>query len=193
MPRHQSFICTGCTFGGEGNEPVLQILPTGRRMGKRVRIRRRRKEVKMELCLSFPYQAVRLFGPSATPCTEEVATFPRPRSKASAAVALGSAVDLAELLAVVGAFPPAAVFARLVAWCAVPLWLREVVHVDILRPRPRDDLLPLDGLDVAKVVVVQDADTALEDIWRREGGENYQGVRKKGGSVVVGEWESSHS
>ena len=121
--------------------------------------------MKMELCLSFPYQAVRLFGPSATPCTEEVATFPRPRSKASAAVALGSAVDLAELLAVVGSLAPAPVLARLVAGGAVPLRFREVVNVDVLRPRPRDDLLPFDGLDVAEVVVVQDAHTALEDIW----------------------------
>ena len=139
----------------------------------------------MKVYLFCLYQAVRLFGPRAPPGTEEMATLPWPGSEAPATVALGRAVDLAELLAVVGPFPPAAVFARLVAWCAVPLWLREVVHVDILRPRPRDDLLPLDGLDVAKVVVVQDADTALEDIWRREGGENYQGVRKKGGSVVA--------
>ena len=141
----------------------------------------------MKEYLFCPYQAVGLFGAGATPGTEEMATFPWPGSEAPAAVALSRAVDLAELLAVVGALAPAPVLARLVAGGAVPLRLREVVHVDVLRPRPRDDLLPLDRLDVAEVVVVQDADTALEDIWRREGGENYQRVRKKGGSVVAGE------
>ena len=94
-----------------------------------------------------------------------MATLPWPGSKAPAAVALRRAVDLAELLAVVGSFSPAPVLARLVARRAVPLRFREVVHVDILRPRPRDDLLPLDGLDVAEVVVVEDAHAALEDIW----------------------------
>ena len=115
--------------------------------------------------LFSPYQAVRLFGPGAPPRAEEMATLPWSGSKAPAAVALGRAVDLAELLAVVGSLPPATVLARLVAGRAVPLRLREVVHVDVLRPRPRDDLLPLDGLDVAEVVVVQDSHAALEDIW----------------------------
>ena len=119
----------------------------------------------MSFCLFCPYQAVGLFGPGAPSRAEEVATLPWPGSEAPAAVALGRAVDLAELLAVVGSLAPAPVLARLVAGGAVPLRFREVVHVDVLRPRPRDDLLPFDGLDVAEVVVVQDAHTALEDIW----------------------------
>ena len=48
---------------------------------------------------------------------------------------------------------------------AVSLRLGEVVHVDVLRPRASDDLLPFDRLDVTQVVVVQDAHAALEDIW----------------------------
>ena len=55
---------------------------------------------------------------------------------------------------------------------AVSLRLGEVVHVDVLRPRASDDLLPFDRLDVAQVVVVQDAHAALEDIWRGGRGEN---------------------
>ena len=51
---------------------------------------------------------------------------------------------------------------------AVSLRLGEVVHVDVLRPRASDDLLPFDRLDVAQVVVVQDAHAALEDIWGGE-------------------------
>ena len=119
----------------------------------------------MKVCLFSPYQAVGLFGPRAPPGTEEMATLPWPGSEAPATVALSRAVDLAELLAVVGPLAPAPVLTRLVAGCAVPLRFREVVHVDVLRPGPRDDLLPLDRLDVAEVVVVQDAHAALEYIW----------------------------
>ena len=60
---------------------------------------------------------------------------------------------------------------------AVPLGLREVVDVDVLAAGARDDLLPLDGLDVAEVVVVEDAHTALQDVW--EGG-----VRMAGAEVL---------
>ena len=55
---------------------------------------------------------------------------------------------------------------------AVSLGLGEVVHVDVLRPRASDDLLPFDRLDVTQVVVVQDAHAALEDIWGRGEVEN---------------------
>ena len=140
----------------------------------------------MKEYLFCPYQAVGLFGAGAAPGTEEMATFPWPRSEAPAAVALGRAVDLAELLAVVGSLAPAPVLARLVAGGAVPLRLREVVHVDVLRPRPRDDLLPLDGLDVAEVVVVQDAHTALEDIWGWREGENDESGKEREEGVSGG-------
>ncbi len=43
---------------------------------------------------------------------------------------------------------------RLVAGGAVSLRLGEVVDVHILVEVARDDLVPLDGLDVAEVVVV---------------------------------------
>ena len=48
----------------------------------------------------------------------------------------------------------------------VPLSLLEVVGVDVLAlgGRPRDDLVPLDRLDVAQVVVVQDANTSLQNV-----------------------------
>ena len=140
----------------------------------------------MKEYLFCPYQAVGLFGAGATPGTEEMATFPWPGSEAPAAVALGRAVDLAELLAVVGALAPAPVLARLVAGGAVPLRLREVVHVDVLRPRPRDDLLPLDRLDVAEVVVVQDAHTALEDIWGWREDENDESGKEREEGVSGG-------
>ena len=123
-----------------------------------------KKEVMMKVYLFCPYQAVGLFGPGAPPGTEEMATLPWPGPEAPATVALGRAVDLAELLAVVGSLAPAPVLARLVAGGAVPLRFREVVHVDVLRPGPRDDLLPLDRLDVAEVVVVQDTHRPVQNI-----------------------------
>ena len=51
-------------------------------------------------------------------------------------------------------------------WGTVPLSLLEVVGVDVLAlgGRPRDDLVPLDRLDVAQVVVVQDTNTSLQNV-----------------------------
>ena len=49
---------------------------------------------------------------------------------------------------------------------AVSLRLGEVVHVDVLGGVARDDLVPLDGLDVAEVVVVEDPDAPLENVWK---------------------------
>ena len=94
-----------------------------------------------------------------------MATLSRLRAKAPSAVTLSSAVCLGELLAVVGPLAPAAGLAGLVARRAVSLGLLEVVDVDVsaLR-RPGDDLIPLDGLDMAEVVVVENAHTALQNI-----------------------------
>ena len=47
---------------------------------------------------------------------------------------------------------------------AVSLGFVELVVVDVLGVGAGDDLLPLDGLDVAQVVVVQNADASLQDI-----------------------------
>ena len=127
-----------------------------------------------------------LLGSRASPGAKEVAALSRLRAEAPPSVALRGAVQLGELLAVVGALAPAPVLARLVAGGAVPLRLREVVHVDVLRPRPRDDLLPLDRLDVAEVVVVQDAHTALEDIWGWREDENDESGKEREEGVSGG-------
>ena len=94
-----------------------------------------------------------------------MAALPRLGTEAAATVTLGSAVGLGELLAVGGALAPAAGLAGLVAWGALSLGLLEVVDVDVsaLR-RSGDDLIPLDGLDMAEVVVVENAHTALQNI-----------------------------
>ena len=85
-------------------------------------------------------------------------------TKAPSPVALGAALELGELLAVLWAFSPAAAAARLVARGAVPLRLGKVVGVEVLGGDAADDLLPFDSLDVAKVVVVDDAHAAFQNI-----------------------------
>ncbi len=52
----------------------------------------------------------------------------------------------------------------LMAGCAVSLGLGEVVDEDILGVVAGDDLVPLDGLDVAEVVVVENAHRTLQDV-----------------------------
>ena len=96
-----------------------------------------------------------------------MATLARLGTETPTAVTLSSAVGLGELLAVVGSLAPAASLAGLVARGAVSLGLLEVVDVDISTlGGPGDDLVPLDGLDVAEVVVVENAHTPLENVWK---------------------------
>ena len=95
-----------------------------------------------------------------------MAALPGLRSETPSTVALGGTVGLGELLTVGGALPPTPGLAGLVAGGAVSLGLGEVVHVDVLRPRASDDLLPFDRLDVTQVVVVQDAHAARQDVWK---------------------------
>ena len=94
-----------------------------------------------------------------------MAAFPRLGTKTAATVTLGSTVGLGELLAVGWSLAPASSLTGLMARGALSLRLLEVVDVDVsaLR-RPGDDLIPLDGFDMAEVVVVENAHTALENI-----------------------------
>ena len=94
-----------------------------------------------------------------------MAALPGLRSETPSTVALSGTVGLGELLTVGGALPPTPGLAGLVAGGALALRLLEVVDVDVsaLR-RPGDDFIPLDGLDMAEVVVVENAHTALQNI-----------------------------
>ena len=58
--------------------------------------------------------------------------------------------------------------AGFMAGCAVSLRLREVVDVDVLGVVAGDDLVPLDRLDVAEVVVVQNTHRPVQDIYVRD-------------------------
>ena len=93
-----------------------------------------------------------------------MAALPRFGTKAPSPVTLGAAVDLGKLLTIVGALAPAARLAGLVAGSAIALGLGELVDVEVLGVRARDDLLPLDGLDVTEVVVVHYPHAAVENV-----------------------------
>ena len=55
------------------------------------------------------------------------------------------------------------------AGTALSLRLLKVVDVDVSAlGRVRDDLVPVDGLDVAEVVVVEDTNAAFQDVWNKE-------------------------
>ena len=55
------------------------------------------------------------------------------------------------------------------AGAALSLRLLEVVDIDISAlGRVCDDLVPVDGLDVAQVVVVEDTNAAFQDVWNKE-------------------------
>ena len=94
-----------------------------------------------------------------------MAALPWLGSKAASTVALSCTVGLGELLAVGRTLAPAPGLAGLMTRAALSLRLLEVVDVDVsaLR-RPGDDLIPLDGLDMAEVVVVENAHAALQNI-----------------------------
>ena len=105
-----------------------------------------------------------LLGTRASPGAKEMAALSGLAPEAPAAVALRAAVELGELLAVVGALAPAAGGAGLVAGDAAALGLLELVDVEVPVAGAGDDLFPLDGLDVAQVVVVHDAHAPLQDV-----------------------------
>lgn len=79
------------------------------------------------------------------------------RSKTSALVALGTAVDFRELLTVVRPFAPASTRARFVARRTFPFRVGEIVQVHPLGPLTGDDLVPVDGAHVAQIVVIDHA------------------------------------
>ena len=98
-----------------------------------------------------------------------MAALPGLGTKTAATVTLGGTVGLRELLTVCGSFSPAPGLAGLMAGGALSLRLLEVVDVDVSAlGRVRDDLIPVDGLDVAQVVVVEDTNAAFQDVWNKE-------------------------
>lgn len=146
--------------------PLRIVLP---RVGRRVVDLHRRALLRADpAVVKVPTSyTVTLLGARAAPRTEQVAALARVRSETPALVALRAAVLLGELLTVLLALPPTALLAALVAQGAVPFGGGEIVHEHVTTHRIGDDLLPVDGLDVAEVVVVEEADAALEDVPQR--------------------------
>jgi hypothetical protein len=112
------------------------------------------------------YQTIALLGSKTSSSAEKVATFPGFWAETSTLVALWAAVDLGEPLTVVGTFAPASSLAAFVAGGAFAFGAWEVIDVNIACGLTGDDLVPVDGLDVAQVVIVQHADTSSQYIYK---------------------------
>lgn len=110
------------------------------------------------------YETVALFRSGASAGAKQVAALARLGSEATPLVALRTAVDFGEFLAILGPFAPAAGLARLVTSRTLTLRLREIVNVENLGIGARDDLLPVDRLHVAQVVVVEQSATTRQYI-----------------------------
>lgn len=114
-------------------------------------------------------EAVLLRWTRASSGTEQVAALSWLSTEAASARALRRARTLAKLLAVLGTFAPTTRSTTAVTLLALPFGRREVVHVGHVRGRPGNDLVPVYGLHVAQIVVVEDAHGSVEDI--AEGGQ----------------------
>lgn len=110
---------------------------------------------------------VALFRACAATGAKKMATLPRIGPEAPALPALRRTVCLRVLLTVLRPLAPAALLAALIAGCTGAFRRRKIVHVGVHCTRPCDYFLPVDRADVAQVVVVVHAHTAVEDIWQR--------------------------
>jgi len=83
-----------------------------------------------------------------------VATLSRLWPEASTLVTLRTAIHLGKLLTILNSLAPTSSRAGLVTCSAIPLRFRKSVHVKVFGVGAGDDLLPVDGFDVAQVVIV---------------------------------------
>src|SRR5687767_5797115 len=83
-------------------------------------------------------------------------------TKTSALIALRTAVYLGEFLAIMWPRSPAAGFTRFIASFTLTLGLCIVVNVNVFGARTGDYFVPVYGLHVAEVVIVEEANTALK-------------------------------
>lgn len=140
--------------------------------------------------------AVALFRSGAASRAEEMAALARVRAEASALIALGAAVLFGEPLAVFLPLAPASRAAVLVAKRTLPFGGGEVVVVYVFRVGIGVDLLPVDRLHVAQVVVTEQSDAAAQDVSQ---GREFEGVHLGRGDderellLVVGHLEQGPS
>lgn len=120
----------------------------------------------MKQTLKFTHQAVTLFWPRAPTSTKEMTAFTGIWAETSALPALWTAIDLGKLLTILRAFTPATLFTAIVAGWTRSLRQWKVVHIHIHCFWPCDDLVPVDGLDVTQIVVVEQTHTSTKDIYK---------------------------
>uniref|UniRef100_A0A2M3ZPM3 Putative secreted peptide n=1 Tax=Anopheles braziliensis TaxID=58242 RepID=A0A2M3ZPM3_9DIPT len=95
---------------------------------------------------------------------EQMATFARLRTEATALRALGRAVQFAELLAIVRSLAPTTDLARVMARRTFTLGRGKVERIPNVGLRIGQYLLPVDRAHVAQVVVVEDARRTTENV-----------------------------
>jgi hypothetical protein len=93
-------------------------------------------------------------------------------AKTSALPALRAAIHLGKLLTVLRAFTPATLFTAIVAGWTRSLRQWEVVDIHILCFWPCDDLIPVNGLDVTEIVIVEQTHASTKDIYKTINGFN---------------------
>lgn len=112
-------------------------------------------------------QAVGLLGTDTASGAEQMAAFSGVRAEAPTLMTLRRAVDLRELLAVVGTFTPASAFAGRITGRTLSFRVGKVVLINHLELGTGQDLFPVDVAHMAEVVVVEEANRAAEDIAQR--------------------------
>ena len=105
-------------------------------------------------------QAIRLLRSRAATGTEQMAALSRLGPETPSLMALRTAVDFRELLAIVRSFTPASSFAGLVARGTISFRFMETVNVQVFGSWTGDYLIPLNRLDVAQVVIVENANAS---------------------------------
>ena len=113
------------------------------------------------------YQTIRLLGSRTTSSAEKMTAFSGFGSKTSSSMTLWTAVDFGKLLTVLWTLSPTTCMARLMTRGAITFWFLEAIYKVVLGVGAGNDLLPLDGLDVAQIVVVHDTHATLKNIWKK--------------------------
>lgn len=114
-------------------------------------------------------ETVALLGTITATGAKKMATLAGIRAEAPALPALRRAICLRVSLTVFRALAPAALLAAFVAIRTDALRRREIVHVKVFTPLPGNYFLPINGLDVAEVVVVVHAYASVEYIYNEIG------------------------
>jgi hypothetical protein len=110
-------------------------------------------------------KTVALFGTGTATSAKKMTTFARIGTEAPALPALWRAVRLRVPLTVLRTLAPTTLLTAFVALWTDTLRRCEIVHVKVSTPLAGDYFLPIDGLDMAEIVVVVHAHASVEYVY----------------------------